>query len=116
MKYLTVLSVLLLVVACTQSEQVKTDPSYSDDVQPIFTANCVGCHGSAAQNGNYRLDSRAGAMANGSDTVPNVIPGEPDSSKLYQNLDFGTMPPTGPLEGMKIQTVKNWITQGAKDN
>ena len=114
---LTVLCLgLLLVLACTESEQVPADPSYADDVEPLFNTSCVGCHGSGQQNGNYRLDSRAGTMGEGSDPVPNVIPGEPDSSSLYQRLNLGTMPPSGPWDETKIQTVKNWITKGAKDN
>jgi mono/diheme cytochrome c family protein len=107
---------LLLVLTCTESEQVPADPSYSSDVQPLFNTSCLGCHGSGQQNGNYRLDSRTGAMGEGSDPIPNVIPGEPDSSKLYQRLDLGTMPPSGPWDEMKVQTVKNWISEGAKDN
>jgi hypothetical protein len=110
--------IAILTLACQKSEQVKTDPSFKDDVQPILSASCAtsGCHSGAAPSGSYDLSSRAGAMGNGSDTIPNVIPGNADSSKLYQRIDYGEMPPSAPLDNMKSATIRNWVNKGAKDN
>ncbi len=109
-------SVLLLLIACAPTGSVPEDPSYASDVQPLFNTSCVGCHGSGQQNGDYRLDSHTGVLGGGSDSVPNVIPGRPDSSRLFGRLDEGTMPPSGPLDSTKVHTVRNWIDRGAKDN
>ncbi len=117
MRYLTTCAFVLLLVGCDQGGPVNTDPSFSDDVQPIFTASCVGCHSGAAPSGDYDLSSRAGCLANGTDTVPNVMAGSADSSLLFQVLDLGAMPRNSPkLDDAKIALVRNWINKGAKDN
>jgi len=110
------LIVLIITLACSRSQQAETDPSYATDVRPVFNTNCVSCHSGAAPAGSYDLSSRAGALGDGSDTVPNVVPGDAVSSLLYRRLDEGTMPPSGPLDLMDVTTVRNWIDKGAKDN
>jgi hypothetical protein len=99
---------------------VPTDPSYANDVQPIFNASCLSCHSGTSPSGGYSLASRAGALGNGSDTVPNVIPNSADSSKLYRRV-VGTEAPQmplgqAPLDTVKTATIRNWIDKGAKDN
>ena len=116
MKFIIPLACLLLAVSCTQTGQVADDPSYANDVQPLFNSSCVGCHGPSQQNGGYRLDSRTEAVAGGSDSVANVVPGQPDSSELHRRLYGGTMPPSGRWDDDRVRTVRNWIEQGAKDN
>lgn len=121
MRFFLVL-VAVLVVACQESEQVKTDPSFKDDVQPILNASCAtsGCHSGAAPGGSYDLTSRAGILGTGTDTVPNVIAGMADSSTCYRRITGDETPqmPQGatPLDNMKSATIRNWINQGAKDN
>jgi len=116
MKYLVLTIGLALIAGCTESQQVILDPSFSTDIQTVFNTNCITCHGSGTQDGSYRLDGYAEVLGNGSDSVPNVIPSQADSSLLYDRINVGTMPPTGPLDVMVIQTVKNWINKGAQDN
>lgn len=100
--------------------------SFAADVQPLFTANCVGCHGAG---GNGGLDLRAGqSRANlVSVTSPNygavrVVPGDPDASVLYDKLTGGgvygqAMPPTGTsLPAAALETIRQWIADGAPDN
>ncbi len=120
MRFFLVLAVL--VCACQKSEQVKTDPSFKDDIRPIFAASCAtsGCHSGGSPSGNYDLTSRAGALGTGTDTTPNVIPGKADSSTCYRRITGDETPqmPQGatPLDNMKSATIRNWINQGAKDN
>lgn len=112
-----VLTALSLILACTTVPSgVKEDPSYSTDIQPLFNTSCVACHSGASPTGSYDLSSRDGVLGPGTDTVPNVIPNQPDSSELQRRLDAGTMPPAGPWDSVKVQTVRNWISRGAKDN
>jgi mono/diheme cytochrome c family protein len=117
MRYLLALAFLVLLAGCDQGAPINTDPSYQDDIQPIFTANCVGCHSGAVPSGDYDLSSRTGCLGDGSDTIANVLAGSADSSRLFQMLDQGLMPKNAPaLDQAKIALVRNWINKGAKDN
>jgi len=116
LRLLFVLCAALLLSACNEPPDPADDPSFAADVQPVFTASCVQCHGPDVQHGSYRLDSHAEVMETGSDTVPNVIAGRADSSATYRRIRDGEMPPAGPLPGAKQEIVRNWINKGAKDN
>ncbi len=99
------------------------DPvSFASEVQPIFNANCVGCHGAG---GNAGLDLREGlsrtnlvGMAAVGSAGDLVVAGDSAASVLYQRLSGvgGTMPPTGGLPATDIATVQTWIDEGALDN
>lgn len=102
------------------------DPvSYAADVQPIWNANCVGCHG---DGGNGGLDLRApGSRGNlvGVDSAgwpgQRVVENEPDQSVLYLKMTGASgvgnlMPPTGSLGAGDLETVRTWIAEGALDN
>ena len=86
------------------------------DVQPIFREHCVECHGPELQMNGLRLDRRADAMRGG--TQADIGPGNADGSRLYHRLigtTFGPrMPPTGPLGAGQIETIKQWIDEGAE--
>lgn len=116
MRIFVTLFVLAFLVGCEESGPAKDDPSYATDVQPLFDASCVSCHGGGAPAADYSLTSRAGALGPGSDTVTNVVPGSPESSRLFIRLDDGTMPPGGRWDSTRIAMVRNWIAKGAKDN
>ncbi len=90
---------------------------FQRDVQPILKANCFGCHGPTQQMNNFRLDRRRDAMRGG--TIAVIAPGSSQSSHLYLRLisrdTIGMpMPPTGSLPSAQIETIKNWIDQGAE--
>ena len=112
--------VLVLLGCTTAPSDVPVDPSYATDVQPIFSANCITCHGTSSPSGGYSLTSYAGATGGGSDSVPNVIAGSADSSKLYRKVEGIETPqmPYGqpPLDSVKLETAENWINKGAKNN
>jgi ankyrin repeat protein len=86
------------------------------DVQPLFKANCIGCHGPTQQMNGFRLDRRSAAMRGG--TIAVIGPGNAEGSRLYQRLignKFGMqMPPTGSLGPAQIEIIRNWIDQGAE--
>ena len=96
--------------------QAPTKVDFQRDIQPIFQANCIGCHGPKVQKNNFRLDRRAEAMRGG--TIGVIGPGNSAGSRLYQRLigdEFGLrMPPTGPLPTEQINIIKAWIDQGAE--
>ncbi len=133
MKLLTALLTTLLLFGCgsrqdpapvpnaQQSTATTTNPavaevSFARDIQSLIAANCMPCHSGSSPKAGYDLTSYEGVTGNGSDAIPNAIAGKPDSSKLYQMLRDGRMPPTGKLDSAKIGLVYRWISEGAKNN
>ena len=108
---------------------VFNDPSFYFNIQPIFTQNCVsnGCHNSAARGGLVLLQGPAyvNLVNIPSTQEPNrmrALPGDAANSymiiKIEGNQTTGTRMPLGrePLDEVLIQTLINWIRQGAKNN
>src|SRR5215210_907039 len=98
---------MAVVVVCVGAFAVPLSPSraqqpakvdFGSQVQPIFRAQCIGCHGATQQNSGFRLDRRRDAMRGG--TIPVITPGSGDTSRLVLRLTGSTagtqMPPTGP--------------------
>lgn len=107
----------VLMCACLSvavGQQAKVD--FHRDVQPIFKAVCIDCHGPSVQMNGFRLDRRRDAMKGG--TIAVIGPGNAAGSRLYMKLiggQFGQqMPPTGPLKPAQIAIIKAWIDQGAE--
>lgn len=91
------------------------DVSFSNDVAPIFRADCAACHGSL---GGWSSESHEEAMTTGNN-APVVVPGDPEESLLVELLeDPGPrlMPPGGSLPADEIQLIIDWIAGGALDN
>lgn len=90
-----------------------TKVSFSDDVQPIFTARCVACHGGTS--GLY-LNSYDNVMRGGARGAE-VVPGDPNNSRLIQFANSGYMPfRNQPLTSAQIQTLVDWVAAGAPNN
>lgn len=108
---------------------VKSDPSFADDIYPIFESggcNSVGCHGSG-EGGLYTRTVQEAYTNLVNVTSPNsgevlVIPGDDNASYLVKKLEnrqsVGLLMPFGgpPLPVNDIQNVRNWIKRGAKNN
>lgn len=108
------------------------DISYSDDIQPIWDANCQnrGCHpGNQAPfsldrfvSYNNLYSTVASNMSCGA--VFRVVPGSPDSSLLWLVLSGKSSCPRMPLSPLPGDTlslqdqikVYDWIDQGAENN
>ncbi|PJA73322.1 hypothetical protein CO151_13880 [bacterium CG_4_9_14_3_um_filter_65_15] len=103
----------------------ESDVSFAADIQPIFNANCIGCHGAG---GNGGLDLRDGSSYGNLVGVEamgysllRVEAGSSETSVLYLKLMgapvTGTrMPVGGTLEQATIDLVADWIDQGARNN
>lgn len=99
--------------------------SFSADVEPILAEHCLSCHNSEGEGfkkSGLNLESYAGLMK-GTKFGPVVIPGQPLSSSLVLLIDGKADPaitmPHGSLQLIakeKRDVIKNWISQGAKDN
>lgn len=93
-------------------------PDYNDEVLPIFTRYCLGCHDSDGAEGNFVLDNYE-RLLDGGDSGVAVVPGQSDASRLVLVLE-GKAEPAMPPEGSEgptddeIALLKHWIDAGAK--
>lgn len=103
-----------------------SEPTFSN-VQSIFNSSCAtsGCHDSSTAKSGVNLTSYDEVMNSvGQQYGENVVQaedaaGSPLVDKIESsNPDFGQrMPPSGPyLSSDKIDLIKEWINEGAKDN
>jgi hypothetical protein len=111
-------------------------PTYAAHIQPIWTANCTGCHNSSTgTRGGLNLDegqsyaslvnrNAAGAPC-GPTGLKRVVPNQPDESLLV--LKLGNTPPCGdrmPLDNQTyfdtnpglVTRIRSWILAGALNN
>lgn len=90
--------------------------SFSKDIEPIFQASCVSCHGGERTSKGLDLKSYA-SVNTGSQNGPVVIPGDAANSKLLVSIISGKMPKRGTkLTQDQILLIQNWINSGAKNN
>jgi hypothetical protein len=109
------------------------DPSFAQDVQPIFERRCAtgGCHTLASAQAGLVLEAQHayGALVNQPSTLnppmDRVEPFDPDGSWLVRMIrdepaarnDLSRMPlAAAPLTENQIRTIVNWILAGAPDN
>lgn len=84
--------------------------SWNGAVGSIFFSTCKSCHGGLA---GLTLTSYGEAMR-GSMRGPVIVPGRPADSKLVIKQSEGGHP--GQLTPDQLETVKDWIAQGAPEN
>ena len=89
--------------------------NFSTEIQPIFTANCSGCHIASTRN-NLSLSNYASITLGNSSNGPVIIAGEHANSLLWQKVNAGSMPPSGQLTTDQINLIATWIDEGARDN
>ncbi len=90
--------------------------SFTKDVLPILQSRCVNCHGGERVSKGLNLNSYADLMS-GSQNGPVVTPGNATNSLMVQMITEQKMPKNGPkLTSPQIQTITNWISQGALNN
>ena len=92
--------------------------SYTNQIQPIFNANCTSCHvgGGAA---TLDLTSYNGVMSGGVSGL-SIISGDNENSLLYIRIilpegEAGSMPPNDPLSQEEINLIGDWINDGANN-
>lgn len=97
---------------------------FARDVQPIFTENCLACHGNdtAKVKGGLRLDRAEFAFKPAKSGDIAIIKGKPDESPLIKRMctedEDDLMPPPEkakrPIRPDEIETLRKWIEQGAE--
>lgn len=89
------------------------------DVQPIFEAKCLECHNPNKVKGKLLMDTAANLLKGG-ETGAGLVAGQPDKSLVVERMVLpkdhdDIMPPKGgPLAANEINTIKQWIAEGAK--
>ncbi len=92
---------------------------FAKQVEPIFAARCVKCHGEAKAQAKLRLNSASDIEAALAAKPKLLVAGEPDESLLYQRLTLPAdnpkrMPKGGdPLAEDQLNLIAEWIRQGA---
>ena len=92
---------------------------FAQVIQPIFTQDCLECHGPNKSKAGLRLDSFA-ALLKGGDSGPAVAPGKSAQSTLLARLrlpldDNDHMPPGGKPQPLPedLALLQWWINAGA---
>lgn len=86
--------------------------SFASLQQNIFNPNCVVCHNGSFRSGGVSLASHAEVNASGILTSGNA-----NGSPLFQQVNLGFMPKgRSKLQQADIDSIKNWINQGALNN
>jgi len=112
--------------AKTDGKDAKTDGagketvvSYVNDVQPFLAQYCAECHRKGHTSSGYDVSSYTGLTREGKYGAL-VIPGKPDTSRLYEAMDgmSKSMPPAGSTQPTteEIAKIAAWIKAGAKDD
>ena len=92
--------------------------SFARDIEPIFRARCVACHGESAQSGGLRLDNPAEAMRGGASGEA-IKPGQGADSLLVRMVSRPAAEgPVMPLVGSRltfaqVALITRWIDEGA---
>ena len=91
---------------------------FAEQIEPLFAARCVGCHGEVQQFNGLRLDRKQDALRGGY-SGPAILPGNSADSRLIHLVAGyevkGLMPPAGdPLTADQVGVLRAWIDQGAQ--
>jgi mono/diheme cytochrome c family protein len=93
--------------------------SFSMTVLPVLKDHCVRCHGADKDGGLSILDYES--VMKGGKSGKFVVPGNPGESRLVTSVEK-TRPPYMPpkifpaLTEDRIQAIRQWISEGAKNN
>lgn len=96
--------------------------SYYRQVRPLFQQHCQGCHQPAKAQGSYIMTGYADLLKAGEKEKPGIVPGQPEKSVVIEQIvgHDGKPPamPKGkdPLLDRDVQLIRQWISQGAKDD
>lgn len=88
---------------------------FENKVRPILANSCYDCHADQA-SGGLRMDSKA-AFEKGGAQGPEVVPGDPDKSRLIQAVEqtgMLKMPKGGKLKPDEVATLVAWVKAGAQ--
>ena len=116
--FLMSMACLSMAVAEDQPKTSVKPVSFYRHVRPILQRHCSGCHQPAKSGGQLQLISYE-AFKKGGETGPSFVAGKPDESEIVKQIS-GAKPEmplnSDPLTAAQIETIRNWIEQGAADD
>ncbi len=109
------LFVFTALTACAGAAEI----SFSRQVAPILTDQCVECHRADKAKGGYRLDTVERMLKAGDSEAAPVKAGKPEESELYRLIathdEDDRMPKKADaLPEKEIGLIREWIASGAK--
>lgn len=128
MRTVVIASLLLLfplvIVSADEAEPQSNSAtiSFKNQIEPIFSRHCYGCHQGAKQLGSYMMTDFSALLVGGESESPAIVPGKPDESYLVEQITpvdgHAEMPdePFPSLSKVEVELVRNWIAQGAKND
>jgi len=92
---------------------------YNTQVKPILNKNCIACHGGVKKASGFSLLFKHEALAPAKSGKLAIVPGDADASEMIRRLTLTDpderMPLDHPaLNSDDIETLRNWIDQGAE--
>ncbi|NQT64266.1 MAG: T9SS type A sorting domain-containing protein [Candidatus Marinimicrobia bacterium] len=113
MKHMLLLSIFFISVGSALAVD------YETEIQPIWNANCAGCHGtqgglSLAAGSSF--DNLVDVVSTNYGPARRVVSGDPSTSVLYNKVantgvNGGIMPQGGALTADQIALISTWITE-----
>lgn len=101
------------------SVDLETTGIFEGIVAPVLGSNCLECHSDTRRRGGISLAS-AGAIREGGEGGPAVVPGDSRASELIRRItlppdDEDRMPPGDrePLDVGAVELIRWWIDEGA---
>jgi hypothetical protein len=119
---LAVPTATLIVLCITAPAALAFDPGstefFEQKIRPVLIQHCYKCHSQDADeiSGSLWLDS-AGAMREGGDSGPAIVPGDAEASLLVSAIRYESseMPPDQRLPDHVVDDFVKWIDAGAVD-
>lgn len=120
------LATLVLLASCSftngllAKESPQSDEFFEAKIRPVLIDSCYECHNSNdVAEGGLAVDWR-GALIQGGDSGPAIVPGKPDESRLLAVIRHEVpgleMPEGGPkLAPQVLEDFQRWIAEGAHD-
>ena len=96
--------------------------SFAQDIEPIFSQHCYGCHQGAKQLGSYLMTDFDALLVGGETGEAAIVPGKPDESYLVTQVTpidgHAEMQdePFPPLSKGELDLIRQWISEGANND
>jgi hypothetical protein len=119
MRRLAFFCALALLAHAARASADAKNPTFDEDVLPVFKQHCTNCHGNDKQKGDLNLATYA-ALQKGGSAGAVVKPGDPGKSRVFTltaHTEEPKMPPNGnKIPEPQIALLKLWVEQGAREN
>src|SRR5947209_14044569 len=95
-----------------RAERVPKPPvarqDFDSTIAPLIVRRCLDCHSGPKPKGGLDLTRRAPVLEGGKSGAA-LVPGKPEESLLWKQVESGKMPPKKPLADAEKTMLKAWI-------